>query len=38
VDENLRTILKNAEKDADFLRPGNFWSVQAKKGKTQIGK
>ena len=34
--ENLRTILKNAEKDADFLRRGNFWSVRGIRGKTQV--
>ena len=34
--ENLRTILKNSEKDADFLRRGNFWHVRGMRGKTQV--
>ena len=34
--ENLRTILKNSEKDADFLLPGNFWHVRGMRGKTQV--
>ena len=34
--ENLRTILKNSEKDADFLRRGNFWHVRGMRGKTQL--
>ena len=34
--ENLRTILKNSEKDADFLRRGNFWHVRGMSGKTQV--
>jgi len=32
--ENLRTILKNSEKDADFLRRGNFWHVRGMRGKS----
>ena len=27
---------KNSEKDADFLRRGNFWYVRAMRGKTQL--
>ena len=34
--ENLRTILENWEKDADFLRRGNFWHVRGMRGKTQV--
>ena len=34
--ENLRTILKNSEKDADFLRRVSFWSVRVIRGKTQV--
>ena len=34
--KNLRTILKNSEKDADFLRRGNFWHVRGMSGKTQV--
>jgi hypothetical protein len=33
--ENLRTILKSSEKDADFLRFRNFWHFQGMSGKTQ---
>tara|TARA_B100000965_G_scaffold97185_1_gene79430 strand:- start:397 stop:543 length:147 start_codon:yes stop_codon:yes gene_type:complete len=31
--KNLRTILKNSEKDADLLRRENFWQVQGMRGK-----
>ena len=34
--ENLRTILKNSEKDADFLRRGNFWHVRGMKSDAQV--
>ena len=34
--KNLRTILKNSKKDADFLRRGNFWFIRGMRGKTQV--
>ena len=32
---NLRTLIKNTEKDADFLRLGSSWKVRGVRGKTQ---
>ena len=34
--KNLRTILKNSEKDPDILRHGNFWHVRGMRVKTQV--
>ena len=31
---NLRTLIKNTEKDADFLRRGSSWKVRDVRGKT----
>ena len=31
---NLRTLTKNTEKDADFLRRGSSWKVREVRGKT----
>ncbi len=33
---NLRTLIKNTEKDADFLRRGSSWKVRGVRGKTQV--
>ena len=33
---NLRTLIKNTEKDADFLRRGSSWKVCGVRGKTQV--
>ena len=33
---NLRTLIKNTEKDADFLRSGSSWKVRGVRGKTQV--
>ena len=33
---NLRTLIKNTEKDADFLGRGSSWKVRGVRGKTQV--
>ena len=33
---NLRTLIKNTEKDADFLKRGSSWKVRGVRGKTQV--
>ena len=33
---NLRTLIKNTEKDADFLQRGSSWKVHGVRGKTQV--
>ena len=33
---NLRTLIKNTEKDADFLRLGSSRKVRGVRGKTQV--
>ena len=35
-EQNLRALIKNAEKDADFLRSGSSWKVRGVRGKTQV--
>ena len=33
---NLKNIIKNTKKNADFLRRGISWKVRGKRGKTQV--
>ena len=33
---NLRTLIKNTEKDADFLWLGSSWKVRGVRGEAQV--